>query len=378
MQIAVLKESALHEKRVALSPAAVQMYLKKGFEVIVERGAGNLAHISDEQFIAVGAKIAANAVEALKDAHVVLKVAPPTLKETDLLEAGKYLVCIAQPMHNAEVLKKLLAKKVNVFALERIPRTSRAQSMDVLSSQANLVGYKSVLDAIEFLPRAVPMMMTAAGTIKAAKIMVMGVGVAGLQAIATAKRLGAIVSATDVRPSTKEQVESLGAKFVAVEDEEFKDAQSSTGYAKAMSEAYMQKQNALVRQVITEQDIVICAALVPNRKAPVLIDDAMVKSMKKGSVIVDLAVSAGGNCSMSQYGKVVCKEGVHILGYSNVASMVAQTASELLAKNMVHFVELLSVENNTVQVDIEDDILDQTLLFQDGVLRAEDWKAFFE
>jgi NAD(P) transhydrogenase subunit alpha len=269
-------------------------------------------------------------------------------------------------------LTALAASGVTGFALELMPRITRAQSMDILSSQSNLAGYKAVLDAASEFGRAFPMMMTAAGTVPPARVMIMGVGVAGLQAIATAKRLGAIVAATDVRPATKEQVESLGGSFVAVEDEEFEQAQTDGGYAKEMSDAYKEKQAALITETIPKQDIVICTALIPGRPAPVLVSEDMVKTMKPGSVIVDLAVEAGGNCPASKLGKVVNKDGVKIVGYANVPGRLADDASKLFARNIFNFLTpMISEKGKSISIDTEDEIIAGTLVTRDGAVVNE-------
>ncbi|MDX1738972.1 MAG: NAD(P) transhydrogenase subunit alpha, partial [Alphaproteobacteria bacterium] len=315
MKIAVLKERRAHEKRVAASPETVKKFVQMGAEVVIESTAGEGAKISDDIFKDAGASIAKDAKTALKDADIVLKIQAPMTKaegqdEVALFSKNQILLCVLNALVKPDLVAELNKKGVSAFAMELVPRISRAQSMDVLSSQANMAGYKAVLDAQEHYGRAMPMMMTAAGTVPPAKVFVMGVGVAGLQAIATARRLGAVVSATDVRPATEEQVQSLGAEFVAVKDEEFLQAQTDGGYAKEMSDAYKQKQAALIAETIAKQDIVITTALIPGRPAPVLVTEEMLKSMKPGSVIVDLAVEAGGNCPLSEFGKVVEKHGV--------------------------------------------------------------------
>lgn len=342
MQIAVLRERRPGEKRVAATPETVKKYVGMGAAVTVEAGAGAGADIPDADFAAAGATIAPDARAALANADMVLKVQRPLGAaeggdELAGLKSGAVLVAMLQPYQQREQVKGYAAAGVTAFAMELMPRITRAQSMDVLSSQSNLAGYKAVLDGAQHFGRAFPMMMTAAGTIAPARVFIMGVGVAGLQAIATARRLGAVVSATDVRPATKEQVESLGGKFVWVDDEEARQSQTSGGYAKEMSDEYKRKQSALIADHIKKQDIVITTALIPGRAAPVLVTEEMVKSMKPGSVIVDLAVEAGGNCPLSRPGEVVEAHGVRLVGYTNVPSRVPVDASNLYAKNLLNF-----------------------------------------
>jgi len=294
---------------------------------------------------------------------LVFKVRPPSEDEISKLSKGATVISLMEPYSNNNVAKKLEAAGVNGFGLELVPRITRAQSMDVLSSQANLAGYRAVLEASAVFTRAFPMMMTAAGTVPPAKVLVMGAGVAGLQAIATAKRLGAVVSATDVRPAVKEQVESLGGKFVAVEDEEFKAAETSGGYAKEMSDAYKAKQAQLIADTIKTQDIIITTALIPGRAAPVLVTEDMVKTMKPGSVIVDLAVEQGGNCPISEAGKVVVKHGVTLVGHTNMAGRLAEVASMLYAKNLLNFLSnLWDAEGKMLKMDSDDEIITSSLI----------------
>lgn len=377
MKIAILKERRAHETRVAASPESVKKFCQMGAEVIVESGAGDGANISDDIFKTAGAKIAKDAASTTKGADIVLKVQPPMLAdegqdETKLLSKGQSLVCVLGALTKPKLVKALADLGVQSFAMELVPRISRAQSMDVLSSQANIAGYKAVLDAIENYNRAIPLMMTAAGTIPPARIFIMGVGVAGLQAIATARRLGAIVSATDVRPATEEQVQSLGADFVAVKDEEFLNAQTAGGYAKEMSDEYKKKQAALMAETIAKQDIIITTALIPGRPAPVLISEDMVKTMKPGSVIVDLAVEAGGNCPLSEFGKVVTKHDVTLVGHANVPARVSESTSVLYAKNLLNFLTpMLTAEEGKLTVDREDEIIAGTLVTQNGDILEE-------
>ena len=367
MKIAIPKEQRPDEARVAASPETVKKLVGLGFEVAVEAGAGTAAAIPDAAYEKAGATIAADATVAFGGADVIAKVRRPLPGETKGLKSGALVVCIADPFRAGDELAPLAASGATVFAMDLIPRITRAQSMDVLSSQSNLAGYKAVLDAASVYGSAFPMMMTAAGTLTPAKALVMGAGVAGLQAIATAKRLGAIVSATDVRPAAKEQVESLGGKFVAVEDEEFKQAETAGGYAKEMSAAYQAKQAALIAETIKKMDIVITTALIPGRPAPRLISREMVESMKPGSVIVDLAVENGGNCELSEAGKVVDHKGVKIVGHLNVPSRLAADASALYARNIYNFIELLvDKESKQLAVNWEDKIVADTCIIRDG------------
>ena len=367
MKIAIPKERREHEKRVAATPDTVKKLVALGAEVIVEAGAGAQAMIADQDFQDQGATIAGDAAAALQDADVVFKVQAPLDDEVGLYKEGAVLVSTMAPTQNADLIKSLAARKVVACAMELMPRITRAQSMDVLSSQSNLAGYKAVLDATDQFGRAMPMMMTAAGTVAPARAFVLGAGVAGLQAIATARRLGAIVSATDVRPVAKEQVESLGASFVMVESEETEEAETAGGYAKEMSDDYKKRQAELVREHLTKQDIVICTALIPGRPAPTLIDDDMVKSMKPGSVIVDLAVEAGGNCTLSQLGEVVDVDGVKIIGHHNWPSRLAVDSSALYARNLLNFITpLIDADSGQLNLDWEDEIVLGVALTRDG------------
>jgi len=361
MIIGVPKETQKDESRVAAVPETVKKLIAMGFEVAVEKGAGDRALIPDSMFEGAGASMVTN-TKAL-GADLVFKVRPPSEDEISKLSKGATVISLMEPYSNNNVAKKLEAAGVNGFGLELVPRITRAQSMDVLSSQANLAGYRAVLEASAVFTRAFPMMMTAAGTVPPAKVLVMGAGVAGLQAIATAKRLGAVVSATDVRPAVKEQVESLGGKFVAVEDEEFKAAETSGGYAKEMSDAYKAKQAQLIADTIKTQDIIITTALIPGRAAPVLVTEDMVKTMKSGSVIVDLAVEQGGNCPISEAGKVVVKHGVTLVGHTNMAGRLAEVASMLYAKNLLNFLSnLWDAEGKMLKMDSDDEIITSSLI----------------
>jgi NAD(P) transhydrogenase subunit alpha len=367
MKIAIPAETDAGEPRVAATPDTVKRLVGLGAEVTVEQGAGKGAGIRDAEFAAAGAKIANGA--AIQDADVVLKVRRPTKAELGDYKPGALLIGILDPYGNEAALADIAAAKVAAFSMELLPRITRAQSMDVLSSQANLAGYRAVVDASAEFGRAFPMMMTAAGTVPAAKVFIMGAGVAGLQAIATARRLGAVVTATDVRPAAKEQVESLGAKFIAVEDEEFKQAETAGGYAKEMSKEYQAKQAALVATHIAKQDVVVTTALIPGRPAPKLVTKVMVESMKPGSVIVDLAVERGGNVEGAKPGEVADVNGVKIAGYLNVPGRLAATSSSLYAKNLFAFLELLiDKEKKAINVPWDDEIVKATLLTRDGAV----------
>ena len=361
----VPKESDPVETRVGASPDSVKKLAGLGFAVIVEKGAGHASRITDEAFSGAGAKIG-SAADA-KTADVVLKVRRPSLTEIKSYKKGAAVIASMDPYGHDDAVKAMADAGLSAFTMEFMPRITRAQVMDVLSSQANLAGYQAVIDASAEYDRAMPMMMTAAGTVAAAKVFVMGAGVAGLQAIATARRLGAVVTATDVRPAAKEQVASLGAKFVAVEDDEFKAAETAGGYAKEMSAEYKAKQAALVAEHIAKQDIVITTALIPGRPAPRLVSKAMVASMKPGSVIVDLAVERGGNVEGSVPGKIAMVGDVKIVGHLNVPGRIAASASLLYAKNLVSFLEtMVSKETKVFSINPEDELVKATLLTHGG------------
>ncbi|MGA8156714.1 MAG: Re/Si-specific NAD(P)(+) transhydrogenase subunit alpha [Rhodoplanes sp.] len=366
MKIAICAEAEASEPRVSATPETVKKMKALGAEVLVEPGAGVKAGIRDADYEAAGAVISRDAV---RDADIVLKVRRPNEKELTAYKKGALVIAIMDPYGHETALQAMARAEVIAFAMELMPRITRAQSMDVLSSQANLAGYRAVIDGAAEYGRALPMMMTAAGTVPATKVFVMGAGVAGLQAIATARRLGAIVTATDVRPAAKEQVESLGAKFIAVMDEEFKQAETAGGYAKEMSKEYQAKQAALVAEHIKKQDMVITTALIPGRPAPKLISAEMVHSMKPGSVIVDLAVERGGNCELAKPDEVVDAGGVKIVGYTNFPGRLAASASALYAKNLYTFLEVL-IDKKTKQINLnwDDDILKATALTRDGAI----------
>jgi NAD(P) transhydrogenase subunit alpha len=368
VMIAVTGEDA-PETRIAISPDTVKKLLGLGCSVRIAAGAGLRSRISDADYQKAGATIAASAAEALSGADILLRVRRPSVADVKALKPGAMVMAMLDPFSDRAGLEALAATGASTFAMELMPRITRAQSMDVLSSQANLAGYKAVVDAASMFEQAIPMMMTAAGTVPACKVFIMGVGVAGLQAIATARRLGAIVSATDVRPATKEQVASLGAKFVAVEDDEFKQAQTAAGYAKPMSAEYQAKQAELVASHIRIQDIVITTALIPGRPAPRLITRAMVESMRPGSVIVDLAAERGGNCELTEPGKVVDHNGVRISGPINLPGTVPVNASALYAKNLIAFIEpMFDKKDKTLKINWDDETVKGTLLSRDGKL----------
>ena len=367
MLIGVAGETDPAETRVAATPETVKKFIGLGAEVAIERGAGDKAGVPDGDYKSAGARLV-SANEAL-GADVVLKVRRPNVEEIAALRTGALVVAAMDPYGHADAIAAIAKSGASAFAMELMPRITRAQVMDVLSSQANLAGYRAVIDAASEYGRALPMMMTPAGTVPAAKMFIMGVGVAGLQAIATGRRLGAIVTATDVRPATKEQVESLGAKFVAVEDEEFKQAETAGGYAKEMSDAYKAKQAALVASHIAKQDIVITTALIPGRPAPRLVAADMLRSMRPGSVIVDLAVERGGNVELAKAGELVTTEnGVKIVGYSHVTRLAA-TASALYARNLYAFVEtMIDKANKALAVNWDDELVKATCLTRGGAI----------
>ncbi|MBA4227124.1 MAG: NAD(P)(+) transhydrogenase (Re/Si-specific) subunit alpha [Hyphomonas sp.] len=372
MKISVLKERRPGETRVAATPETVKKLIGLGHTVTVEGGAGTVAGFLDAAFTEAGASIAGSAAEAASGADIVFKVRRPEPGEIAALPEGAALIALMEPYaYPAEELAALNAKKIAALSMEFTPRITRAQSMDALSSQSNLAGYRSVIEGAQIYGRAMPMMMTAAGTVAPAKVFIMGAGVAGLQAIATARRLGAVVTANDVRPAAKEQVASLGAKFIAVEDDEFKAAETSGGYAKEMSPEYQAKQAALTASHIAKQDIVVTTALIPGRPAPVLITEEMVKSMKPGSVIVDMAVSQGGNCPLSKADEIVDVGGVKVAGFSNLPARLPADASSLYAKNLLAFIPLITAEGGALTLDTEDEVVVAMLLTRNGATVSE-------
>ena len=366
--IGVPAESS-EEPRIGISPETAKKLVKHGAKVLIRSDAGLRSHFSDEDYQAAGASIAATDADAVSGADIVLTVRRPSLALVKSTKPGALLIGMLDPFSDAEGLQALAKTGASLFAMELMPRISRAQSMDVLSSQANLAGYKAVVDAAAVFERALPMMMTAAGTVPAARVFVMGVGVAGLQAIATARRLGAIVTATDVRPAVKEQVASLGAKFIAVEDEEFKQAETAAGYAKEMSDEYKKKQAALVAEHVKTQDIVITTALIPGRPAPKLISKAMIESMRPGSIIVDLAVERGGNAELAKPGEVVEHNGVRIMGELNLPGAISVNASSLYARNLLAFVEpMIDKKTGELAINWDDELVKGTLIAKDGAI----------
>lgn len=367
MKIAVLKETAAGESRVAATPDSVKYYVDGGHTVSVVKGGGQGANFSDAMYKAAGASISATNDAAVKTADLVLSITGGTKALVAKMKKGAGLTGLLNPTDNPDFAAACAKRGVTAYALEYIPRISRAQAMDVLSSQSNLAGYRSVVEAGSIYGRAFPMMMTAAGTIAPAKVFVMGAGVAGLQAIATARRLGAVTTATDVRPAAKEQVASLGAKFIAVENDEFKEAETGGGYAKQMSKEYQKLQAELTATHIAKQDIVITTALIPGRPAPRLIDKNMIKAMKPGSVLVDLAIERGGNVEGAQPGKIVeTANGVKIVGYLNWPARMAADSSSLFARNLRNFLPLVTAEDGSYAPDWDDEIIQGCALTRDG------------
>jgi len=387
MKIAIAKERRPHERRVAATPDTIKKYLQWGFDVAVEAGAGEAASISDEAYRDAGASVSGSRAEVFANADIVLKVQRPltaSAGEDDLsdIPEGAYLIALLNPYGDREGVDDLAKSNIIAFSMEMLPRISRAQSMDVLSSQSNLTGYKAVIDGAANYGKAMPMLMTAAGRINPAKVFVMGAGVAGLQAIATARRLGAIVSATDVRAASKQEVESLGASFIMVETDEGETGQTAGGYAKEMSEDYKRRQAELIADHIKDQDIVITTALIPGRPAPTLVNDDMIASMKPGAVIVDIAAEQGGNVTQTKPGEIhVTENGVKILAEFNLPSRLATDSSALYSRNLMNFVELLvNAEDKKIEIDWEDEIIVGTCLTKDGkvvhpALLPEDGKA---
>ena len=369
--IAVTRERRDGETRCAVTPETVKKFVAMGATVTVEAGTGTGSSIPDADYTAAGATVAKDTKAVLSGADIVLKVRGPTAQETSALKPGAVVVALLDAYRDKETVTALAGANATAFAMEFVPRISRAQVMDALSSQANLAGYRAVIEAAWAYGKGFPMMMTAAGTVAPAKVFIMGVGVAGLQAIATARRMGAVVTATDVRPATKEQVESLGAKFLAVEDEEFKNAQTAGGYAKPMSPEYQAKQAELTGEHIKKQDIVITTALIPGRAAPVLVSAAQVATMKPGSVLIDLAVEAGGNVEGAKAGEVVTTaNGVSIVGHTNLPGRIAADASALYAKNLVAFVGLM-IKDGVLALDMEDEILKASAVTHGGAVVHE-------
>jgi NAD(P) transhydrogenase subunit alpha len=376
MKLFIPKERHDGETRVAATPETVKKLAALGLTVTVEAGAGKAAHFSDDLYREAGAAIASDAAAAYAEADIVFKVRAPDEDEIGSFKKGALLVGMLNPHADRDRLAAYAARGVTACTMELLPRITRAQAMDVLSSQSNLAGYKAVIDAAAFFPKAMPMMMTAAGTIAPARVLVMGAGVAGLQAIATAKRLGAIVSATDVRMAAKEQVESLGGKFLMVDSEEMKEAETAGGYAKEMSEDFKRRQAELIATEIKKQDIVICTALIPGRPAPTLVSEDMVKTMKPGAIIVDLAVEAGGNCPLSKPGEVIEAHGVTIMGHRNMPGRLPVDASMLYAKNLLNFLTpLIDGESGALKIDWDDEIIKGVALTHDGAVIHDAFKG---
>jgi proton-translocating NAD(P)+ transhydrogenase subunit alpha len=360
------------EPRIGLTPETAKKLVKAGAKVTVRSGAGLRSHFSDEDYKEAGAAIAKSDADAVSNADIVFTVRRPPLSIAKAMKKGAALIGMLDPFSDANELDALAKTGVSLFSMELMPRITRAQSMDVLSSQSNLAGYKAVVDAAGAFERALPMMMTAAGTVPAARVFIMGVGVAGLQAIATARRLGAIVTATDVRPAVKEQVASLGAKFIAVEDEEFKQAETAGGYAKEMSDAYKKKQAELVAEHVKNQDIVITTALIPGRPAPKLISKAMIESMRPGSIILDLAAERGGNTDLTKPGEIAEHKGVRIFGLLNLPGRVPVNASSLYARNLQAFVDpFIDKDKKTFAIDWDDELAKGTGIARDGAIVNE-------
>jgi H+-translocating NAD(P) transhydrogenase subunit alpha len=372
MKIAVLKEHTVNEHRVAIHPEIIKKYISLGFEVCIESGAGEQAHISNQEYIDSGAKISKVPLEIIADADIILKVQPSDfikskneMSDFKLIRKDTIIIGLFSPHNNIDLFNKCADKNITTFSMELIPRISRAQTMDVLSSQTNIAGYKAIMEAANLFNGLFPMMMTAAGTIPPAKVLILGAGVAGLQAIATAKRLGATVYAFDVRPETKEQVQSLGATYIEVGSNE--SGSASGGYAKEMSEEYKRKQSQLLAEYVAKSDIVVTTALIPGKPAPKLISKEMVDSMKAGSVIVDLAAINGGNCELTETDKVVNYKNISIIGYGNLASRVAREASRLYSKNLYNFIELLvNKQEKVLTVNLEDEIIAGALVTYKG------------
>lgn len=374
MKIIAMKETSANEKRVSMTPEVVKKLIDLGHDVILEKDAGKEAGFSNDDYKKAGATIAASLKDSLAEADIVTHVSPPSVEELKALKSGSILISLFRPHFNAPLLKKLAQSKVTSLSLEMIPRISRAQAMDVLSSQSNLSGYKAAIDSAAAFEKAIPMMMTAAGTIAPAKVLVIGAGVAGLQAIATARRMGAIVSAFDVRSASKEQVESLGATFVEVPSEESGDA--AGGYAKEMSEDYKRRQGEKLAEVLATQDIVITTALIPGKPAPILITADMVKTMKPGSIIFDLAIENGGNCELAELNKTVLKNGVKIIAPANVPSTVAFDASQLFARNIFNLLKIMmDKDTGNLNLNMDDEIIKGACLTHKGEIIHPSFKS---
>ena len=361
MRIGSISENQNVEKRIAITPEIVKKYISLGFEVSLIKNYGSHLGIKDEQYKELGAKISNEESEILNSSDIIVQIGMLSDDKSSNLKENQILIGVLNPYNNKEKLQSLAKKKINLFSLELLPRITRAQSMDILSSQANLAGYKAVIESFANFEKAIPMMMTAAGTVPAAKVLIVGAGVAGLQAIATAKRMGAIVFATDVRMASKEQVESLGGKFLTVEGSE--NLETEGGYAKEASDDFKKKQEELLSETIKKIDIVICTALVPGKKAPIIIKENMLNNMQAGSVIFDLAAIQGGNTSFTEVDKIVEKNEVRIIGESNILNKLPVSASSLYAKNVFNFVDnLLDKENKKININLEDEIIEKTII----------------
>ena len=361
MKIGSILENQDFEKRIAITPDVVKKYISQGLEIYLSENYGLHLGIDDKEYSDLGVKFKKNEDEILKDSDIIVQLGIPSDEKLSVIKSNQTLIGVLNPYENTEKLKNLTQRKVNVFSLELLPRITRAQSMDILSSQANLAGYKAVIESFANFEKAIPMMMTAAGTIPAAKVLVVGAGVAGLQAVATAKRMGAIVFGTDVRMASKEQVESLGGKFLTVEGSE--NLETEGGYAKEASEDFKKRQEELLSETLKKIDIVICTALVPGKKAPLIIKDHMVSKMVPGSVIYDLAAVQGGNTAFTEADKIVEKNGVKIMGESNILNRLPVSASNLYAKNMFNFIEnLYDKEKKEININLEDEIISKTLI----------------
>ena len=361
MKIGSLSENHSVEKRIAITPEIVKKYLSLGFEILLEENYASHLGIEDKEYSELGVKFSNDKKEILKNSDIVAQLGILPDEEISILKENKTIIGVLNPYDNKDKLESLVKKKINVFSLELLPRITRAQSMDILSSQANLAGYKAVIESFANFEKAIPMMMTAAGTIPAAKVLVVGAGVAGLQAVATAKRMGAIVFGTDVRMASKEQVESLGGKFLTVEGSE--NLETEGGYAKETSSDFKKKQEELLAETLKKIDIVICTALIPGKKAPLIIKDQMINNMQPGSVIYDLAAVQGGNTAFTEVNKIIEKNGVKIMGESNILNRLPVSASNLYAKNVFNFVEnLYDKENKNIKINLEDEIISKTLI----------------
>ena len=361
MRIGSVLENQNFEKRIAITPEIAKKYIAFGFEVFLSKNYGAHLGITDEEYHDVGVKTSNDEKKILNDANVIVQLGLPSNDKCSLLKQDQTLIGALNPYDNKNELDILIKKKINVFSLELLPRITRAQSMDILSSQANLAGYKAVIESFANFEKAIPMMMTAAGTIPAAKVLVLGAGVAGLQAIATAKRMGAIVFATDVRIASKEQVESLGGKFLTIEGSE--NLETEGGYAKEASEDFKKKQEDLLSETLKKIDIIICTALIPGKKAPLIIKENMIKNLQPGSIIYDLAAVQGGNTAFTEVDKIVKKDGIKIIGESNILNKLPVSASSLYAENMFNFVEnLFDKENKKININLEDEIIEKTLI----------------